>query len=149
MGLFDGGLGGLFGGGGGGFSGGGIGSSANTTTNETTNQNNATSGDNSAVYDTRGGALEFNVNTLDAGAIDRVFDFASDYVGRAAESTANVLDSYSAQSREAFSELVKFSTEANKSGVQQLTESVFKYGLLALVGVAAVAAFAYSRKKAA
>lgn len=59
------------------FSGGGIGSSANTTTTTTDNKNNATSGSGS-IYDTRGGGINF----LDAGAIEKSFEFAAQSLGR-------------------------------------------------------------------
>lgn len=69
MGLFSG---GLFGGGGStGFSGGGIGSSANQTANSTENRNNATSGENSDVFDSRGGTI----NVTDAGIVGLALDF--------------------------------------------------------------------------
>lgn len=61
------------------FSGGGIGSSANTTTNTTDNKNNATSGDGSSIYDSRGGAI----NLTDGGAVENSLNFA----GNALDST--------------------------------------------------------------
>lgn len=133
------------------FSGGGasgIGTSANQSTQSTDNKNNAISGENASIFDTRGGSISFN--SLDAGVIDRAFDFAADYVGVTAAATSQTLEAYAQQSRGALDELVKFSTEQNKSSVQQLTESVFKTGVYALLGLAGLLAlYGFTQRKKA
>lgn len=127
------------GGGGGGFSGGGIGSSANTTESTTDNKNNATSGENSAIFDTRGGNLEFN--TLDGGVLDfagsfggQAFDFASkvnsDAIRNLSTGTAAVLD--------------KITLDSGQR-VQEVTGLIGKYALYAGVIAAAVLLYKISK----
>lgn len=73
-----GGLASLFGGGGkGSFSGGGIGSSQSLQESTTDNKNNAITGDDASIYDTRGG----NITFADQGAIEKAFNFARESLG--------------------------------------------------------------------
>lgn len=134
MGLFDvPGGGGLFGGGG--FSGGGIGSSANTTTSTTDNKNNATSGDNSSVYDTRGGSLAFNVT--DGGIASNAFDFAAhafDFASQVNDAAAHNLANGTA------AVLDKVTLDSGQR-IQAITDTVGKYALYAAAIFAAVMIF--------
>lgn len=139
MGLFD-----MFGGGG---ASGSIGSSANTTTNKTDNKNNATSGDNAAIYDTRGGNISFQNTALDGGVIDRAFDFAGDAFARAATITTSAQERQDTAARDSLAAVVAMSANQAKSGVQGLTEDMFRWGVGALAVIAI--AFTVTQKKRA
>lgn len=135
MSLFD-----VFGGGG---ASGSIGSSANTTSNTTDNKNNATSGDNAAIYDTRGG----NISFLDANAIKEAFTFASDSLAKAAAITTTAQEAKDKAARDSLQAVVDLSTQQQKSGAQALTENVIKWGVAGLAIVGAVLAFSLSKGK--
>lgn len=133
-------------------------------TTYTDNSNVAAQEDSIAL----GAGATYFVQALDGGAIEEAFglgnrsvdlagdsvkrslNFALDYAGLAAKQTGDVLDSYAAQSRDSLSQLVQFSTEQNKSSVQQLTESIFTTGVYALVAMAGLLAlYAYSQRNKA
>ena len=124
----------LFGGSGGGgstgFSGGGIGSTANETQTTTDNQNNATSGDGSAVYDSRGGNISFS--EFDGGAIEQAFLFARDSLGLVERNASQALQAFNsglAQSLE--------TSDAERTGGSNRV----MYTALAALGVVAVLMF--------
>ncbi len=110
-------------------------SSSSTTTN--VDNSNVGAAENSIAL---GSGASFSM--VDPGALkfgEKALDLVSDTVGRAVSVTTGALDKYQAQAKDSLSSLISIAKESQKQNVQQLTETVFKWGIGGLAALAAVA----------
>lgn len=110
-------------------------SSSSTTTTTTT----AGASDNSI-------AAARDVNVVDPGAIK----LAGDVVAQLAKVSGGALQYYSEQNKQSLDKAVEVALQATKQPIQQLTESVFKYGTasVVLLGLGIGAMWMFGGKKA-
>lgn len=114
-------------------------SSSTSSTSTTTNTTTAGAQDGSI-------AAAHDVNIVDPGAIK----LAGDVVSALAQVSGKSLQYYSEQNKQSLDKAVEVALEATKAPVQQLTESVFKYGTAAVVmlGLGIGAMWMFGGKKA-
>ncbi len=117
-------------------------SSSSTTTN--VDNSNVGAAENSIALGS--GAL---FSMVDPGALkfgEKALDLVSDTVGRAVSVTTGALDKYQTQAKDSLSSLISIAKESQKQNVQQLTETVFKWGIGGLVGLVVVGGTVYAVK---
>ena len=114
-------------------------SQSSSSTSSTSNTTTAGASDDSI-------AAARDVNIVDPGAIK----LAGDVVAQLAQVSGGALKYYSEQNQQSLDKAVQVALEATKQPVQQLTESVFKYGTMSVVllGLGIGAMWMFGGKKA-